>query len=383
MYHTLSLFILKEVKRGRVAGPYTTDKIEQFIGSPIRSSPVAMVPKPTIELEKKWCVVEDNSFPYDPLHDGTTSINFLLDSDDFPCNRTKNAELCIRFATYDKEAEVMIVDLEEAFHHLSNEPLVRPHLCITHGIEPRNVSIRKNASLGLCSTPGTFGNLVNASLAIMANKLPFCEAVNQVDNFTISRLRKNVFSSDQPISLLKDLGWEVHPFKTKENPNGKGLDFSHIFTFNGCIFNINNFTISIPEEKHLKYCLTILNFLFLNKISLRQYEQIVGYLSYIASIIRRLKTHLRRIYTFRKGFDTTWTKLKLTRGPREDLDFWTNFLSTPHIFEPFSQPTTPSTLICYSGASNWGLGITINNFAAQWYLLEDWRFNTQRHHRLR
>lgn len=184
---------IKELALGRFAGPYTEAELEAAFGSPVRSAPLTVVPKSSAPGElPKWRDVENCSYPYKPV-DGLFAVNQGLESDLYRCKWTKICEIMELLRSLTQLWAIMTLDFKEGFYHIPLFPRARAHLCVSWRA---SLYIRKVASFGVTTTPGIFGNLVDATLAIIENEIPGTKGVNQVDDVFIAHANSSVCNED-------------------------------------------------------------------------------------------------------------------------------------------------------------------------------------------
>ncbi len=80
-------YIQEQVDLGHMTGPYERARVEQMLGSPFRSSPLAVTEKPG--STSGWRLVQNCSFS----DQHGVSVNDMIDSDDFPTKWGTAAEV--------------------------------------------------------------------------------------------------------------------------------------------------------------------------------------------------------------------------------------------------------------------------------------------------
>ncbi|KAK4695342.1 hypothetical protein P7C70_g8565, partial [Phenoliferia sp. Uapishka_3] len=271
MEQVVNEFFLKEVKLRQVSSPYTIAEVEAAAGVPIQTSPLRVVPKGDPILNK-WRICKNLSWPWRPRGD-IASVNWGLDSSFEKCTWTSTAQLEALFRDFDSDVTVMGLDVIEGFHQIPINALARTHLCLSWR---GSIWIRKVACFGACTTPAIFGNLIDASLAMLCHQFPV-QAVSQVDNIAIARKGESVQDSTVR-NFFRKLGWPVHPEEA-----AKGFTWSRRFTHNGIIWDLDAKLKSLAEPKRLKYLAFTWALLKTGSATLTDMEKILGYLVYTCS----------------------------------------------------------------------------------------------------
>ncbi|KAL8277641.1 hypothetical protein RQP46_009914 [Phenoliferia psychrophenolica] len=370
LYHVVDEHFLKRLNKGDIAGPFYAEQIEDVVGQPLRSSPMQIASSISSAGSWKHRVCDNLSYPHDEK-DGVVSINFSLEANFTECTYTSVAELQREFRSYDKDVEVYGTDFVDGFHHIPVHPSVRHHLVL---FWRGGFWIRKVASFGARSTPGEFGNLVDATKAILSLRFPSVRATNQVDDLAIARHGRDV-SGEQIRALLSGrLGWAIH------GPE-KGYDWCRTFIHNGIIWDLDNFTMSITPEKQRKYYDYAGDVLAKSeKIPIEDVEKLIGYLVYVTLIAREQKTEMKNLFAWRRTYERKpRRRLHIPELAKYELRRWRAFLSQPSITHSFNYPTIYSSLSLHSDASNIGIGVVANDFANFWPFINEWRRELDAH----
>ncbi|KAK4702940.1 hypothetical protein P7C70_g3284, partial [Phenoliferia sp. Uapishka_3] len=351
-----------------ISGPYTIDEVEDAAGTPIRTSPIRVIPKAGPPGVKKWRIIDNLSAPKTPRGD-LTSVNWNLDSAFETCTWTSNADLEARFLQYGADVSVMGIDLIEGFMHLPIAPSSRPHFCLYWR---GGIYIRKVANFGCRTTPGVFGNAVDATLAIMKVKFPV-SAFSQVDDIGIARRGTSVADKDIR-NFLRSLGWRVHPEEAD-----KGFTWSRKFKHNGVIWCLDTKTKTLSDDKRLKYLAFTTALHEAGTATLADMEKLLGYFIYVCSIASEMKSSLFHLFHFRRSFINPRGEREFNRLHREPIREWIKFLSQPTITRSFDLPPSTFHTAIYTDASNQGIGITAGKYIAGFAFRESWREDFNAH----
>lgn len=360
-------YLRAEVEKGRMAGPFEKDTLEKVFGSPIRSSPLNVIPKSTsVGEEKKWRIIENSSFPKVPKGD-VESINWNLNSDEYQCRWDKITDLRETFSILPPTAEVMGRDFKDGFHHIPVHPKSRPHLCLSR---KGKIFVRKVAGFGVSTTPGIFGNLVDATLELLTLELsPRVKCHNQVDDWIVIRFEANV-EKEEVLERVDNLGWLTHPV------DKKGFDWTRSFRHIGIDWNLDEGTQTLPEEKRVKYLQRTKDLKASHGnqgFNLKEVESLVGSLQYVAQTRRDWRSFMRPLYPLRNAFSSDFERKKfLHQDQLEVINTWIDLLSLPLIQSSFISPPLLQDIDFSSDASNLGLGIVAGRFAEFFQLPENW-----------
>ena len=230
--------------------------------------------------------------------------------------------------------------------------------------------IRMVAAFGASTTPAIFCCRVDATLDFLrwlfGDRL---EGFNEMDDFLLIALDLEL-TKEEILEVFTRLGWVLHP--------NKCFDWCRIFLFAGIWWDLDALTMRIPEEKREKYLNAVKGVLAKARRNetfvLKDVQKIVGYLQYAMMTISSMRTELQPFYKFERDFaPNAYRPLHLTHPAFRSLERWERFFSTPDITGSFAIPPTNSPLVIYSDASDTGIGVVIDNYAASFVMEKDWR----------
>ncbi|GAA5842649.1 hypothetical protein JCM5353_008002 [Sporobolomyces roseus] len=323
-------------------------------------------------------LVENSSFPLLPLPSGIRSVNYDLNPDEFPCSWTSFAEVQAFFHTYHdrKEVKFLGLDFRNGFEHIGVGLDARRRLCL---YDEGYVWVREVAPYGLRTTPGEFGNLVDATKMIMRSKFPGrLDVINQVDDLSIAFVDP-ALEVEEVTGLLEELKWDLNEDKTQplsRNPVHDGVEWD----LDGCI-------MALPEEKRQKYYAKVVRVLNFGKdkgVPLQLTESLVGSLQYVCRILPHHRTHLRPLYRFRTSYTSDYRDAtrQLDNSQLNCLEWWRVTL-LERIQSSFSLPPPLFKGVFASDASNSSIGIWVQREQqdgsleipryVKFDLSEDWR----------
>ncbi|KAK4692006.1 hypothetical protein P7C70_g9221, partial [Phenoliferia sp. Uapishka_3] len=358
-------YILKELALGRLDGPYLPADFEAEVG-PYRTAPLNVAPKGTTLPGEplKWRIVENPAFPYEPMADGTCSINSELDASEFPCSWIKLSTCQDLFRDLPPHAVVIGTDMADGFHHIPLASHVRKHFCLSHrGL----VFTRKVAQFGVTTTPGVFGNTMDATSAILRLLIPNIEVLNQVDDLLVVLLDTSTLDSAVR-DILDEMGWVR---------NEKGWSRARIFVFLGVEWDLDALTMTVPDRKRQKYLLRVQTALHFARhkipVDLTFVESLIGSLMYVCYVIPRWKTDMFSLLAFRRQFSASQPGKRYTKKRHLDshahlvrsLELWEAHLSEELITSSFAIPRRIFEWDITSDACDLGLGVTATPYDSE------------------
>lgn len=368
-------WIATESELGRLVGPYSREELEAEAG-PCRSAPLSVIDKIVPPgAPPKYRIVENFSFPHSELRDGTRSVNADLDPSDFPSDwhtLTFVTSELRQLPNNDDEyrPNAMGVDLRDAFMHLPLHPSVRPSMVVKW---EDKLYVRRVAAFGARTTPGAFGNTVDATRAILVHRIGHdkLKVFNQVDDILLIRLHSSV-KREEVISILNRLGW----CRSDE----KEWSWTRNFTHAGVEFDLDGRVVRLQDKKRIKYLAFVDGVLKKKSYTVADMEKLAGYLCYVCQIVRDRRVEMEPIYRARTAIKQSASAYPIHvvgRSLAECLQCWRTFLSSPPITTSLDVPTTTSSLRIHTDASSKGLGIhiTINHIPHARYapLIDNWR----------
>lgn len=367
--------INNELSNGRYTGPFSKSRLENLIG-PFRTSPLGTVPKSNSTTEFR--IIQDLSFPRDdPDH---LSVNSEINSDLFPCDWGTFNQICeiVRNAPPDTEAAMM--DVDAAFRCCPIKPEHQPHF-VVHWED--SFYIDHNAPFGASSSGGIFGRLADAMTAIIHHHTS-SPCKNWVDDFVLFRSSHNSLDHPNPftyyeLSLILDiadeLGWPWKASKTRP--------FASSFRYLGFIWDLNNKTVEIPEDKKLKYLRRLDTWDDTTKLPRKEVETTLGTLVHCSLAIPDGRSRLPSLARFASSFNnkSRFSKCSPNKTTLADIKWWRLQLSLPFCGSPISNPPQPSIIEFWVDAStSWGIGVVFNNEWDSWKLADSWDSN--QHHNI-
>ena len=86
-------------------------------------------------------------------------------------------------------------------------------------------------------------------------------------------------------------------------------------------------TARLPDDKLEKAKCLIHNLCFKKKTTLRELQEVLGFLNFACRVIKPGRAFLRRLYDLTHGISSPFHHIKISQGARKDLRAWSEFLS--------------------------------------------------------
>jgi hypothetical protein len=364
--HVMS-HIQNELSLGRYSGPFSKSKLESLIG-PFRTSPLGTVPKSLGSTERR--IVQDLSFPRnDPF---LASVNDQINIDDFRCDWGTFND--VRKIVIDAPAlsEAATLDVDSAFRCCPITPSQQCNFIVHWN---GSYYIDHNAPFGATSAGGVFGRVADAKSAILTSK-ELSPSKNWVDDFVFFRFPKTItygipsfaYSLSDIYSLAATLGWPWKKSKTRP--------FARDFKYLGFVWNLDNKTVQIPEDKKLRYLTKLEPWVPGQRFSRKDAESVLGTLVHCSLAIPDGRSRLPSISRFTSSFNYL-TSPYARRTPNaavfSDIDWWRTQLSLSFCGSTLSKPPAASpTEFWVDASSSWGIGVVFNGSWDFWMFQPGW-----------
>ncbi|GAA5941281.1 hypothetical protein JCM10213_007474 [Rhodosporidiobolus nylandii] len=359
---------------GKAYGGFPQKDVEEIAG-PLQASAMTPIPKaPLPGKPERWRTIEDFSAPYQP--DGSSSplaVNSDIDKHLFPASWKTFHDVAAFYRSLPSHAVVFGADFQDGFEHLEVHPSVRARL-VFH-LPEEGINIRNAAPFGIRSIPGEFSTATEVTIDItVAYFGGRVRALNHMDDLTIAILDPSLDFMDV-IKFIESLGWVFNAAKTtlpSRTPTHIGLEW-----------NLDDLTVSLKEDKRIKYIgkvdAALEAFNADKAIMLRDVESLTGCLQYVAFVKRDLRPRLRVLYRFRASFTARYKPRHLRENEVRTLRWWKTFLSAGPVIASFADLPPSVDAIFASDASNEAIGIFYKAphqpfpLVAAFKLLQDWR----------
>ncbi len=297
----------KEIKLGRIAGPFNSRPLPRLMVSPI-----GLVPKAE---PGKYRLIQHLSFP-----DGS-SINDGIDRGMCAVQYTSFDEAVEKVISAGKGALMAKTDIESAFRLLP----VHPDDFELLGIQLNGkFYVDKALPMGASCSPAHFERFSTFIEWAIIEEAPSTRISHYMDDYIITA------PCDAPRSqscqaLLELVERVCQKFGVPLAPD-KTVGPTPRLTFLGLQIDTENQTVSIPQEKLVKIMGKVQDALGSEDLSLRELQSLIGSLSFVCRAIAPGRAFLRRLIDLTCGKKKPWFKIKLSKGAKADLGMWLTFL---------------------------------------------------------
>ena len=351
--------VMSEVEAGRYAGPFNKIPFDNYI-----QSPIGLVPK---DKGTKTRLIFHLSYP----KGGSTSVNANT-PEEFRQVKYKDfdeaVKLCLRIVD-NPDCAAAKSDLSSAFRQL---PLNRKfwRFLVMKAQNPVDNKwyyfFDKNLPFGAAASCKIFQAFSDALSHIIKFRTGE-ENVNYLDDFlflaqlfSYCQWQINIF-----LQTCKEIGFPVSLDKT-EGP-------TQTITFLGLLIDLVNKRVCLPLQKVEKAKSLIDRMVSKKKTTLRELQQLCGFLNFLNKAIIPGRTFTRRIYNLLSNCNLTVPHhhLQLNAEAKDDLRMWQQFLRLPQAyarpFYQFDNETTYTPEFFMTDASMIGGGGVCQN---DWFIIE-------------
>ena len=335
--------VMKEVKEKRYAGPYEQIPFEDdFI-----QSPIGLVPK---DNGTKTRLIFHLSHP----RGKGTSVNACTPPEITKVKYSDFDEAVLLCIKAGKNCKIGKSDLSAAFRRLCLAKRFWRYL-IMKAKNPTNQKtyyfVDKCLPFGASISCALFQEFSDALSHIVFSKTG-SENINYLDDFFFADVFKKW--CDQQIhtflQVCKQIRFPVSEDKTEWA--------STRLIFLGLLIDTVRQLVMIPVDKvnKAKDFITMVLNKKNKKITLKQLQQLCGYLNFLCKAIVPGRAFTRRLYAHGKGLKKQNHHLKITAEIRMDLELWMNFINGQHVyarpFFQFNNKTTSDEISFYTDASS-------------------------------
>jgi hypothetical protein len=418
-----------EFKQKRYIGPLSRSSVETLIG-PFQTSPLGIIPKPG--KPGKFRLVQNLSYPYIP-RSYISSINSSIDSDNYPSTWGTFTVICLLLIRLPPGSQLAIRDVKEAYRTIPLDPSQWPGVVVrldeddTFAIDTRNL-------FGLASSSGCYGVVADAGTQLMRKqgmgpiskwvddhmfariRCIYLEKVNEQRREAAARISANggklhdggrlwfkgeLMPNDHHEEFDEDCSAPILDLST-QSPRSiedakftyamadidqlsdelgipweitKDIPFSTEAPFIGFLWNLETYTVAIPESKKTKY----LNAIFLwekeRTHNLEEVQKLYGKLLHACQVVPAGRAYLTSLEKFMAIFgDSAFMPRVAPRSTASDLFWWKQTLQQPTISRCIPGPNLVVDSAAYSDASSEiGIGIVIGTRWRAWRLLPAWK----------
>ena len=315
--------VMKEVQAKRYAGPFQEIPFKNYI-----QSPIGLVPK---DGGKKTRLIFHLSFP----RGKGTSVN-----ENTPPEMTKvkykdfdNAiRICLQEGSEEHVIYLAKSDLSNAFRNL---PINKNYWCylIMKAENPDDQKtyffVDKCLPFGASISCAVFQAFSDALAHIVQVKTGK-ENVNYLDDFLFLAMLQFLcnLQIDKFLQVCHEISFPVSVDKT--------VYACTSITFLGLLIDTQKRLVCIPVEKIQRALKLIDNMMSKKKTTLRELQQLCGFLNFLNKCIVPGRAFTRRLYAHGNGIRKPHHHINISKEIRSDLVTWRNFLGSPEVYSrPF------------------------------------------------
>ncbi len=297
----------KEIKLGRIAGPFQSRPIQDLIVSPI-----GLIPK----AEKgKFRLIQHLSFPKgESLNDGIDRENCMV-------QYTKFDVAVTLVASVGKGALMAKADIESAFRLLPIHP--EDFNLIGMKIED-DFFVDKALPIGASCSPALFETFSTFLEWVVRKEAMSDRIIYYVDDILCcgEADESNPLSCKRLVECLEKVCAKLDVPLAPEKLVGPTTKL----IFLGLEIDSVKQLVTVPLEKLGPIRNKIINALAAEKLTRKELQSLVGSLSFICRAVTPGRPFLRRLIDLQCGIKEPWHKIRLTSGAKSDLRMWLLFL---------------------------------------------------------
>lgn len=159
--------------------------------------------------------------------------------------------------------------------------------------------------------------------------------------------------------------------------HSKSTSFQSVTQFFGFSWDLDDRTVSVPEQKKKKYLDAIAEWETRSTHSLLEVQQLYGKLLHISLVVPAGRAYLTNLEAMLGTFNhCPFVPHTPPRDTPFDLRWWKHLLQSPSVSRPIPKPTLIIDCEAYSDASSGvGIAITVGEKWRAWKLLPGWKSN--------
>ena len=297
--------ITKEIKLGRMAGPFVNKPLQNF-----SISPVGLVPK---AVPGKFRMIHHLSYP-----EGE-SINDGIDRD-----------LCkVKYSSFDDAIAIVVragkgalmakADIESAFRLLP----IHPDDFNLLGMKVQGLYyVDKALPMGASCSPAFF-ELFSTFLEWVVKEEANTEWVSHYcDDFILVGFEEGRKSCHQLVSCFERVCSELGVPLAHDKSVGPTTKLVYL----GLEIDTIKQAVSIPNEKLIAIVGKVKSALDASSITLKELQSLIGSLTFVCKAIAPGRAFLRRLIDLVIGVKKQWLHIRLSKGAKCDLKMWLVFL---------------------------------------------------------
>ncbi|XP_033730175.1 uncharacterized protein LOC117319492 [Pecten maximus] len=301
--HIIKDKLQKELKAGRIAGPFITPPYNDY-----HTSPIGVVPK---KEPGKFRMIHHLSHPKG------LSINDGISPESSTVQYATIADAIGKIKQLGQGCFLAKTDIESAFRIVPIHPDDRKML----GLQwEGKLYFDKCLPMGLSESCKIFEELSTALEWVVASKFRSPGVVHVLDDFLfIARTKSEceaILNSFQ--DMCSFIGIPLAPEKT--------FGPAQVLPFLGITLDSVNMEARLPKDKLVKCSELITRFKTRKKVTLKELQSLIGTLQFATTVVLPGRAFLRRLIDLTIGVHKSFHLLRLTMAAKADLIMWEEFL---------------------------------------------------------
>ena len=345
-------YIAKEIREGRVAGPFQLQQVPK-----VQVSRFGVIPKN--HQPNKWRLIIDLSHP--KLH----SVNAGVPKELCSISYVTTDDAINHILLLGKNCLLAKIDIKSAFRLIPVHPADRHLLAMAWG---QGILIDKCLPFGLRSAPKLF-NLMADLLAWVATDQGVYYLIHYLDDY-LTAGQPNSAECQQNLSRLTAICQALGIPLAADKLAGPTTSLE----FLGIQLDTSKMEARLPDKKMARLKQLITEWQRKKHAKKREILSLIGQLQHAAKVVRPGRTFVRRMYSTACSVQELDYFVRLNHEFRSDLHWWHTFLqfwNGVSFFQNVSSNTFDG-VIQTDASGNWGCGGAYSNLWFQWSWGLDW-----------
>lgn len=370
-------YIGEEVAAGRMSGPYEQRRVEEILGGPFFASPLIVAvqkQEPGVPDKLRICRHLSKETKYD------SSVNSYIEKEDFPTRFDTAMRVADMISAAPTGTQACTFDIKKFHRTVPVIPSHKPWLVIQG--RKGEFFIDHCVPFGCASASSNAGMIANAGVDIChAERLrPSAKYEDDIKWFRTPSSQGPYgdgdytyeYSGREVRERLESLGFPIHEEKGDEV-------FRSVTNFIGFTWDMDLKTVSLPEQKRLKFFRRTEDFInefATSKCSRRDVERIHGSLCHVSFVHLEGRSRLSSLSNFTCKFDQRepFTRLYPPTSVLSDLRWWLNTLSMASGKRSIANRGVPQDHRIFVDAStSFGIGILVGEAWTRLKLSDNWK----------
>ena len=298
----VSAAIIKELKNGHMAGPFSEPPLENLHCSPLGARE---------KDDGTYRLITDLSYPKGG------AVNDFIAKEEFSVEYSRFDDATSLVRQRGRNCLMCKMDIRHAFRVLP----IRPSQLRFMGTRWKGYYfVDFRFPFGLRSSPGVFTRFADAVCWIIQHVYELPYSIHYSDDFFIITLHPNTAFNDfeRALQAFKDLGIPVADEKT--------IGPTTALVYLGILIDSMYLTMSVPERK-VRELLSLLGMWSdRRKCTKTELLSLTGKLSTICKVVEPGRIFVRRLFDLAKTVKAGHHRIYLNAGARADIKWWSDFL---------------------------------------------------------